>query len=254
MTTNRVRGRVFGEIADEYDRIRPSYPARLVADVLAYAGPPALEVGAGTGKATELFAAHGIDLVATEPDPAMAALLARRVADRPNVTVTVSTFEEYVPERRFGLLLCAQAWHWVDKEVRWQRAAAALAPGGGIALFWNADWPGDPEVTAALRAAHQEFAPHLTLNTGPISDPAGEEAWAADMGVPPEFGDLGTRSYRWERTLSAADYIAYLSTQSAYRLLDEDVRERLFGALRHGLGAQVRLNVETKLYLARHLP
>ncbi|MFI9596489.1 class I SAM-dependent methyltransferase [Nonomuraea sp. NPDC052265] len=258
MTTRRVQGRVFGEVADEYDRVRPGYPAELAADVLAYAGAPALEVGAGTGKATELFAASGIDIVATEPDPAMAAVLARRSADRPNVTVTVSTFEEYVPERAFGLLYCAQAWHWVDKEVRWQRAAAALAPGGGLALFWNIDWPADDGVSARLLAAHERFAPHIRPNTGPIARPIGEEAgareWAAEMGLPPEFGDLGTRLYRSERTLPVADYVTLLSTQSAYRILDEDVRERLFGTLLDTLGDHVRVNVETALYLARHLP
>ncbi|GGS82270.1 class I SAM-dependent methyltransferase [Nonomuraea spiralis] len=258
MTTERIQGRVFGEVADEYDRVRPGYPAELLTDVLAYAGGPALEVGAGTGKATELFATAGIDVVATEPDPAMAAVLARRVADRPNVTVTVSTFEEYVPPRPFGLLYCAQAWHWVDKDVRWQRAAAALAPGGGLALFWNGDWPADAGVTAALLAAHEELTPHLRPNLGPISRPIGEEAgaleWAAEMGLPPEFGDVGTRLYQWERTVSGADYVALLSTQSAYRILAEDVRERLFARLGDVLGAQVRLNVETALYLARHLP
>ncbi|MFF0869051.1 class I SAM-dependent methyltransferase [Nonomuraea sp. NPDC003560] len=258
MTTQRIQGRVFGEVADEYDRVRPGYPAQLAADVLAYAGGPALEVGAGTGKATELFAATGVEVVATEPDPAMAAVLARRTAGRPNVTVTVSAFEEYVPERAFGLLYCAQAWHWVDKEVRWQRAAAALAPGGGLALFWNVDWPADEGVTARLLAAHERFAPHIRPNTGPIGRPIGEEAgareWAGEMGLPPEFGDLGTRLYRSGRTVSAADYVALLSTQSSYRILAEDVRENLFGTLLDTLGEQVALNVETALYLARHLP
>ena len=51
--TTRERGQVFGELAEEYDRVRPGYPAELVTDVLALAGPgPVLEVGAGTGKAS----------------------------------------------------------------------------------------------------------------------------------------------------------------------------------------------------------
>jgi hypothetical protein len=43
-------------VADLYDRSRPSYPEALVDDVVEYAGAavadPALEIGAGTGKAT----------------------------------------------------------------------------------------------------------------------------------------------------------------------------------------------------------
>ena len=54
--SERPRRLVFGEVAELYDSVRPSYPDALVDDVLAFAGAgpgdPALEVGAGTGKAT----------------------------------------------------------------------------------------------------------------------------------------------------------------------------------------------------------
>ena len=55
----------FGEVAELYDEVRPSYPAELVEDVIALApldgdAPRALEVGAGTGKATVLFAQRGL--------------------------------------------------------------------------------------------------------------------------------------------------------------------------------------------------
>ena len=55
----------FGVVAELYDRMRPSYPLALVDDVLAFAGVGrALEVGAGTGKATVLFAARDVEVVA----------------------------------------------------------------------------------------------------------------------------------------------------------------------------------------------
>jgi hypothetical protein len=36
-----------------------------------------------------------------------------------------------------------------------------------------------------------------------------------------------TRFYVWERTLSTVDFVALLSTASAYRILDPAVREEL---------------------------
>ena len=65
-------------MADLYDHARPSYPSALVDDVLDYAGAVAaatvraLEVGAGTGKATALFAARGLNVLAIEPSAEMA--------------------------------------------------------------------------------------------------------------------------------------------------------------------------------------
>ena len=61
----------FGAGAADYERYRPGYPDRLVDTIRAYAGRPlrtALEIGAGTGKATRVFAAAGIDVLATDPD------------------------------------------------------------------------------------------------------------------------------------------------------------------------------------------
>ena len=66
--------RSFGAVAAGYERFRPGYPPELVERVLAYARRPvltALEIDAGTGKATRAFANRGIALTATEPDAEM---------------------------------------------------------------------------------------------------------------------------------------------------------------------------------------
>ena len=66
-----VRGLLFGSVAERYERYRLDYPNELVDTVLRYARRPvctALEVGAGTGKATRPFAARGIEVTALEPD------------------------------------------------------------------------------------------------------------------------------------------------------------------------------------------
>jgi SAM-dependent methyltransferase len=255
MTTERIRARVFGEVADEYDRIRPGYPAALVDDVLTFANlgdAPALEVGAGTGKATVAFADRGVTITAIEPDEAMANVLRRRLGDRPTVTVTVSAFEDYVPARPFGLLFSGQAWHWTDPAVRWQRSAAALAPGGALALFWNNDQLADAEQLAGLLAAHREHAPQILPEFEPFEAESLVTSWPrTELDELPEFGDLSVLLYRSARTLSTVDYLALLSTRSAYRLLGEATRTELFDALRRVLGPRVDLDVDSVVYLAR---
>lgn len=88
----RERRLAFGEVAEQYDRTRPSYPDALVDDVLALAptdhgAARALEVGAGTGKATVMFAARGASVVALEPSPEMAAIAERNTARYTNVVI-----------------------------------------------------------------------------------------------------------------------------------------------------------------------
>ncbi|MER6941346.1 SAM-dependent methyltransferase, partial [Nocardioides sp. NPDC000441] len=59
------RSRSFGAVAEDYERFRPGYPDDLVALVSEVADGPvrrAIEIGAGTGKATRTFAAAGIEV------------------------------------------------------------------------------------------------------------------------------------------------------------------------------------------------
>lgn len=65
-------GQVFGQVAEDHERWRPAYPDEVIDWVAERCeGKAALEVGAGTGKATRSFVARGFEGVAADPDPAM---------------------------------------------------------------------------------------------------------------------------------------------------------------------------------------
>jgi protein-L-isoaspartate O-methyltransferase len=68
----------FGQVAQLYDRVRPSYPPVVIDAVLDFVGSAdrvrIVEVGAGTGNATTLLAQRGLAVLALEPDRAMAAV------------------------------------------------------------------------------------------------------------------------------------------------------------------------------------
>ena len=247
-----TRKQAFGSVAELYDRFRPGYPPELVDDVLGYAaldGAPALEAGAGTGKATFAFVDRGVAVTAVEPDPLMATVLIRHAAaGGTELDVSVTTFEEYRPEQPFGLLYSSQAWHWIDPATRWERAAGALRPGGALALFWNRDRPADAAVTAELKAAHDAHAPQVFRGHKRVEQ--ADLAWP-EIEDHPEFRDVEARLYRWRWTLQVADYVAYLGTQSAYVLLDDAVRDALFADITARLGDEVVSDVDTSLHLAR---
>src|SRR4051812_42004360 len=94
----RDLGRVFNEVPELYDRVRPGYPDELFADLVTVTrmdeGSSVLEVGCGTGQATRSLAALGCAVTAIEPGAEMAALARERTAACRNVNVETSTFEE----------------------------------------------------------------------------------------------------------------------------------------------------------------
>ncbi|WP_433793860.1 class I SAM-dependent methyltransferase [Actinoplanes sp. CA-252034] len=257
--TTRERGQVFGELAEEYDRIRPGYPADLVTDVLEQAGPgPVLEVGAGTGKATALFAARDIDLTCLEPDSRMAAVLRRTV---PGVPVIESTFEAWTPDRGYGLVISAQAWHWVDADRRNTLAHAALAPGGLLAPFWNVFLLPDRDLYTALAAVDARHgltgrqSPHsLHVDDVPDAPRPFAEQWPELAGIEKLFTDLRTLRYRATRSYTLAEYRAHLHSISLYRMLDEPRRDTAIDdtiAVIEAHGPTIDFAVHTYAALAR---
>ncbi|MEU8657569.1 class I SAM-dependent methyltransferase [Actinoplanes philippinensis] len=257
--TTRERAQVFGELAEEYDRVRPSYPADLATEILELAGPgPVLEVGAGTGKASALFAAHDIDLTCLEPDPRMATVLRRTV---PGVPVIESTFERWTPDRAYGLVISAQAWHWVDPARRNALAFAALAPGGLLAPFWNVFLLPDRELYTALAevdARHGltgEQSPHsLHADDLPDTPRPFAEQWPDLAGIEELFTDLRTLRYRSARSYTPTEYRAHLHSISLYRMLDEPRRHTVIDetvAVVEAHGATIDFALHTYVALAR---
>ena len=156
----------FDTVADLYDEYRPDYPRELVDSTIELSGLPEggriLEVGSGTGKATILFAQRGYSVHCIEPGGNLAEVATRNLQAYSGVSFDIARFEEWEERSAgFDLVISAQAFHWVPKEVGYAKAARALKPGGALALFWNM-FPGfEGQLASDLERVYQEIAPGL---------------------------------------------------------------------------------------------
>jgi SAM-dependent methyltransferase len=262
----RRRARSFGGAARIYDEARPGYPAALFAHVAGQLpGPRVLEVGAGTGKATAGLLDLGLEVTCVEPDPAMAAVLAEHTATEPGVRIEVKTFESFTAGGTYDGLVSAQAWQYTDSATRMDRAAALLRPGGFLGLFWSGGFFRRPEVFAAIEAVYDEFGLHgqdrpgepvrTAARMAEIQDP---DAWPGDeIAAHPAFEYRGTSSFPWARDYTVAEFGAFLSSTSWYRLMEPEARGRLLtavgGALRDQVGDLVGVDYSTQCYDAHRV-
>ncbi|HEY6522682.1 MAG TPA: class I SAM-dependent methyltransferase [Solirubrobacteraceae bacterium] len=258
----RERRLVFGEVAEQYDRYRPTYPPELVDDLIALAGldgtQAVLDVGAGTGKATVLFALRGIPVVAIEPNANMAAVARRNLSRFAHVTIEEADFEAWLPRgRRFPLLVSGQAWHWVAREVGYAKAHDVLAQEGILAAFWNRVAWEKADIREALLEVYARAGSDLSVD-GPMH-PANasadtEAAWDAGAAADHGLHDAEVRLYEWEQRYATAEYVGLLATASEVRLLSEERREPFLAAVAEAIdahGEPLSIPMRTLLCLAR---
>ena len=126
----------FGRVAGAYDRARPTYPREAAAWLTGEQPTTVLELGAGTGKLTEVLVGLGHDVHATDPDQQMLAVLRERL---PEVRTSVAGAEDLpVADASYDVVVVAQAFHWFDHERALPEIARVLKPGGHLAVVWNA--------------------------------------------------------------------------------------------------------------------
>ncbi|MCP2313493.1 class I SAM-dependent methyltransferase [Kitasatospora paracochleata] len=249
------RARSFGAIAAAYERYRPGYPPELFDLVAGYAGRPlrtALEIGAGTGKATRLFAARGVAVTATEPDPAMLAELRRHVPAE--VRTVRAAFEDVRPDETYGLVYAAAALHWTDPEGRWSRTAALLEPGGVFASFGGPVRPADPAVEEAVRTARAPFLDSDDIPSPDGTPPDRAMQWpGTELLRSPWFTDVRQSVQERRLTVTARAYVGHLSTVSAYLMLPPRTREQAFERIAAVLPARIELAADLTVHLARRV-
>lgn len=276
----RRYGRVFDEVAAEYDRRRPAYPDELIDRACRVAGvgrgDHVLEIGCGSGQLTRSLAARGLDVTAVEPGANLMALARRNLEGAGAVKFVNARFEDApLPRERFQAVFSASAFHWVDPRVSWRKAADALVPGGTLALlsYFGLAEPRTGADQEALLAAMRKVAPDIAAEWPVYRDLdatiAGAErrrgnasrvwAWLGSYDIAQDcagrlFGDaqLAVMPRMTEHT--PGEISALVSTMSFYARLSPGQRqalEREYDLVHERLGRPIRSSTVAALVTAR---
>jgi SAM-dependent methyltransferase len=243
----------FNEAAELYDRARPAYPAQLYRDLAAATGRGRLlEIGCGTGKATVPLAERGHRIVAVELGAELAAVARRNLARFERVEVVTANFEEWpLPAEPFDVVFSACAFHWIDPAIRGPKSAAALRPGGVLAVAMNNHIAGgSTQFFADVQACYERFDPStppgLRLETA-------DEIPRDDYQLSGPFGPPTWRRYEWELPYSRSEYRDLLLTYSGHRTRPAAAREGLLRCIDAHHSGRIVKRYLTELMLATKL-
>ncbi len=132
---------MFNQAAEYYDKYRPGYPKDIMDSLISFTGitegSDLLEIGCGSGKATEQLVGNGFNILGIDPGEDLVRIGNERFKNE-NVNFVKGRFEEYdFGQKRFDVVYAAQSFHWVPQPIGYQKCADILKDNGYLSLFWN---------------------------------------------------------------------------------------------------------------------
>lgn len=244
--------RVFDTIPEQFDRYRPHYHPDAFRDMLAYAGistsASVLELGPGTGQATDPVLDTGCDYHAIELGEHLAAVMQRKYGSRENFHLVCDDFITHdFGTQRFDLIYSAATIQWIPEEIAFTKTYSLLKPGGVLAMLkLHGDYRTPNE--ALYQRIQQKYAQHYC--------PAHIYAPGFCYEHAPNFGytDFHRLEYRSRRILTADEYAAMSGTHCDHLVIPEPHRTQLLEGLRTAVteaGGQIVFDDTHILYLAR---
>lgn len=240
--------RLFDHVAKLYQATRPGYPPELTGFVAATAavgaGDHVLEVGCGTGQLTQALLPFGFALTAIDLGAAMIEVARERIgAD--DVSFRAVPFEELdAAPGTFGLVIAGAAFHWIDPEVRFRKAARLLRPGGWLAVA-GYDERYDEPLGSALDAMWRARA-------GTVGAWVTRPADADAIGGSGLFGPPAERTFTHRIVRHANDVIGVENTRATSLSWPADARRAFNAELRELLGdlPEVGVTVDASVTMA----
>ncbi len=200
----------FGSVAEAYDRARPGYPREAVEWLVGKRSSTVVELGAGTGKLTDVLLQLGHDVLATDP---LEDMLAHLLLRHPDTRVATATAEQIpAATRSVDTVVAAQAFHWFDPATALREIARVLKPEGRVALVWNVR---DERVPWVRKLGE------LVGLSGPEEDPTDT---LVNSGL---FGYVEQETFRHWQPLRKAELRDLIATRSNVAVMDPMARERV---------------------------
>ena len=246
---------MFDQMADYYDKYRPSYPSETITAIIDKAslttGSKILEIGAGSGKATEQFADFGFEIVCIEHGEDLVKKGNERFQSK-DIKFIASKFENYdTPSEYFDAIISAQAFHWLEQPLGYEKCAKTLKKGGYLAPFWNV---GRAESNDELFSIVHKYGPVSCMpkaNYKKRMEQISSDIADSGLFTPPEV-----IHFHWEKNYSTEEYCGYLLTGNMFVQKPDEEKQECFEEIKKLAKKHdgvIRCGYVCELYLARRV-
>ena len=244
--------KIFDSIPEEFDKWRTRYCDELFADVIEYSRldstKTALEIGPGTGQATEPILKTGCSYLAIELGENLAEYTKNKFSLYDNFKIVNADFETYdFGQQKFDLVYSAATIQWIPEEIGFPKVYNLLKSGGTFAMMMTqTDYktPNEDLYTKIEEVYSKYFYP--------------EKKYTCSLAYNnvEKYGlvDFERRDYHKTREFNADQFVLYTGTHCDHIALKEPYRTNFFEGLRTAIldaGNKITLKDTIVLYLAK---
>ena len=225
---------VFDSIPEQFDKYRVRYSREIFDYLIDKAhigkGTKVLEIGPGTGQATDPILDTGCDYTAIELGTNFAEVLRKKYGRRDNYALINDDFITHdFGDEHFDLIYSAATIQWIPEDIAFDKTFALLKRGGMLAMMYlYGDYKSpDPELFADIQKVYDEYyLPAKKYEHG---------KFVYDNAVLHGFTELETSSFKGRREYTADEYLMYIGTHSDHIVLEEPYRTPFFEGVRESV-------------------
>lgn len=245
--------KIFDTIPEQFDQFRPKYSGELFEHLVNFTqlGPEkkVLELGPGTGQATDPILETGCDYNAIELGEHLYTKMREKYDQYPNFHIVNDDFITYdFGQQRFDLIYSAATIQWIPEETAFSKTFGLLKPGGTLAMMLTrADYrtPNEELYQQIQKIYGQYFKPEI---------PYAHRGFKYDNAQNYGFVDFQEHDFHGRREMSADEYVSYCGTHCDHIVIPEPYKTLFFEGLRNAVeenGGKVVFEDTYVLYLAR---
>lgn len=244
--------KTFDQIPEEFDKYRPRYREEVFLELMSLckldSDKKVLEIGPGTGQATEPILKTGCDYTAIELGENFVSFLNNKFSAYPNFHVVNADFETWeFEENTYDLVYSAATIQWIPEETAFTKTFRMLKPGGYLAMFMacSNETSRNTELRAEIDKVYEK---HFRVKQG--------YSCKMDYRNALHYGFTNWISREWksERTVDADAYISWIGTHCEHIMLEEPYKTRFYEGIReafHKFGNRMVIIDTIPLYLVQ---
>lgn len=224
----------FDTIPEQFEKWRPHYSRELFGLLIEKAdigkGKKVLEIGPGTGQATDPILETGCDYTAIELGSNLSDFLRKKYRDAENYSLINDDFITHdFGSEKFDMIYSAAAIQWLPEKEAFSKTFELLKSGGMLAMmFLRMDLKSpQPEMYADIQKVYDEYF-------RPVSK-SSNCRFGYDNALNYGYTDLETHAFRGRREFTAEEYVQYIGTHSDHIALEEPYRSPFFSGIKKAI-------------------